>query len=277
MQKKRNIQFKTSDKVIILICSIGIIFSLFGYFLDVHKTSLRTDEKPIAYLTNRVKSVQRRFRDRLVWDIIRENTPLYVGDFVRTTSSAEAEITFDSGTVINMSHNSLIEILPETDKANLKITSGSVSIKTPERITLKAGRETLEISEDSIVSMNIQPEMLPWTDEAVTPIILSDETSASPTISSHHISVSVEKGTVRQSRSDGSIVELSAGSQIIMSSDGYELKQPAIIMTKATKIIKPDNETASMTFRWKSLNITRYSTCIELSYDKDGAYPYKKP
>ena len=247
MKKKRNILFKNSDKIIILVCSLGIIFSLIGYFHDVYKTNLRADEKPIACLTGRSKSVQRRFRDRLVWDIIRENTPLYVGDFVRTTALAEAEITFDSGTIINMSHNSLIEILPESDIANLKITSGTVSIKTPKNITLRAGRETLEISKDSIVSMNIQPDFLPQTDDAITPVVLSDGTLENPAAaanSNHLISVSVEKGTVRQSKSDGSIIELNAGSQIVMDSEGHQVKYPAIIMISpklSQKIIKNDN------------------------------------
>lgn len=281
MKKKRNILFKKTDKIVILICSLGIAFSLIGYFRDVYKTNLRTDEKPIARLTNRNKSVQRRFRDRLVWDIIRENTPLYIGDFVRTTALADAEITFDSGTIINMSHNSLIEILPESEFANLKITSGTVSIKTPEKITLKAGRETLEISEDSIVSMNIQPDFLPQTDEAVTPVVLSDgtlETSLSK--QGHHISVSVEKGMVRQNKSDGSIIELNAGSQIIMDSEGHHLKHPAIIMTSpkiSQKIIKQDNEDATLLFTWKSLNYEDDTlTKIELSYDKEGVYPYQE-
>ena len=281
MKKKRNTLFKKSDKIVILICSLGIAFSLIGYFRDVYKTNLRTGEKPIARLTDRNKSVQRRFRDRLVWDIIRENTPLYVGDFVRTTASAEAEITFDSGTVINMSHNSLIEILPESDIANLKITSGTVSIKTPEKITLKAGHETLEISEDSIVSMNIQPELLPQTDEAVTPLVLSDGTLDNPATAAQnrHISVSVERGMVRQSKSDGSIIELNAGSQIVMDSEGHQLKQPAIIMISpktSQKVIKNDNETATLLFSWKSLNYEKDTlTKIELSYDKDGIYPYQ--
>ena len=281
MKKKRNILFKKNDKIVILICSLGIAFSLIGYFRDVYKTNLRTDEKPIARLTDRNKSVQRRFRDRLVWDIIKENTPLYVGDFVRTTAFAEAEITFDSGTIINMSHNSLIEILPESDIANLKITSGTVSIKTPEKITLKAGRETLEISEDSIVSMNIQPELLPQTDEAVTPLILTDGMLENPAsaASNRHISVSVERGMVRQSKGDGSIIELNAGSQIVMDSEGHQLKQPALIMISpkvSQKIIKNDNETATLLFNWKPLNYEQdMLTKIELSYDKDGIYPYQ--
>ncbi len=283
MQKRKSIQLNKPDKIIILICAIGIIFSLFGYFLDVYKTDLRIDEKPIAKLTERSKSVQRRFRDRLVWDIIRENTPLYVGDFVRTAAAAEAEITFDSGTIIHMSHDSLIEILPETDLANLKITSGTVSIKTPEKITLKAGNETLEISEDSIVSMNIQPDLLPKTDDAVTPIILTDDSFETETTSaisiSNQISVSVEKGTVRQNKSDGSIVELSAGSQTLMDKDGKHFTQPAIIVTSpkpTQKIIKNDNESVSIQFTWKTLNYEKdTSTYIELSYDKDGVYPYQ--
>ncbi len=282
MKKKRNILFKNSDKIIILVCSLGIIFSLIGYFHDVYKTNLRTDEKPIACLTHRSKSVQRRFRDRLVWDIIRENTPLYVGDFVRTTALAEAEITFDSGKIINMSHNSLIEILPESDIANLKITSGTVSIKTPKNITLRAGRETLEISKDSIVSMNIQPDFLPQTDDAITPVVLSDGTLENPAAaanSNHLISVSVEKGTVRQNKSDGSIIELNAGTQIVMDSEGHQVKNPAIIMINpkvSQKIIKNDNETATLLFSWKTLNYEPDTlTKIELSYDKDGIYPYQ--
>lgn len=273
MKKKKSTILDKKDIIVICICLAGIFFCLFGYFADVYRVNRRNDIQPVAELTSKVKSVQRRFRDRLVWDMLRPSSPLYTGDFVRTASYSEAVITFNSGAVLNMSQDSLIEILPEEETMRLKITSGNVSLKAAEKITLTAGNEVLEVEKGSVVSMNV---------EAVAPtikVISKNKQIDATTATVKKISLSVQEGSVRQSKIDGSIVLVNAGSQLVMGADGLPSKDPAIIMLSplpVQKIAKKSDENAQIEFVWKNYNYSKDTkTKIELAYDKNFVYPYE--
>ncbi len=179
MRKKKNIKLKSSDIFVCSVCLLGIIFSLFNYFSDIYHTSNRSDIEPIAFLATKVKSVQRRFHDRLVWDMLKNNSALYAGDFVRTGENSMAEIKFESGTLILMGQDSLIEILPESESAKLLIAAGNVNINTTQKMRLMAGNEIVELAENSIVNMTIEP--LPEVEEITDSGVESANASGSKT------------------------------------------------------------------------------------------------
>ena len=267
MKKKKSTILNKKDIVVICICLVGICTCLAGYFFDVYRVNKRNDIQPVAELTSKVKSVQRRFRDRLVWDMLRPSSPLYAGDFVRTAAYSEAVITFNSGAVLNMSQDSFIEILPEEKNMTLKITSGNVSLRATEKITLTAGTEVLEIEKGSVVSMNV---------EAVAPtikVVSKNRKTESAPVTVKKISLSVQEGTVRQNKIDGTIVQVNAGSQLVMGPDGNPSKDPALIMLSplpVQKIAKKSDENAQIEFIWKNYNYANDTTTkIELAYDKN--------
>lgn len=298
MKKNKSIKFKTDDKIVVFICTLGIIISLVCYFADVYHVNIRKDDEPIAFLTSKIKSVQRRFKDRLVWDILRPDSPLYAGDFVKTSTFSEAVITFKSGTIINMSQDSLVEILPETENMHLKISSGNVAVTAKQKTTITAGSEILELEEGAVVAMNVTP-VLELEDnysislanedffdedsstkskkDVLTNVSAGDSAAKSSNRNSaKKISVSVKEGNIRQTKSDGSVVKINAGSQIVVGSDGKISIDPAVIVHSPKplqQVLHKPGENAQVLFELDEVNYTKdIKTLIELSYDKEFEY-----
>lgn len=65
----------------------------------------KLNEQPIATITLKYKTVQRKFMDRVVWDRLRQNYPVYNGDTIHTATLSEANIWFNDGNVMEMIEN----------------------------------------------------------------------------------------------------------------------------------------------------------------------------
>ncbi|MDR1286390.1 MAG: FecR family protein [Treponema sp.] len=98
------------DGLLYAFCGAGILLSLNFFRLDLFRTMTRLAEQPVGTITFKYRAAQRRFADRVLWDRLRRESPVYEGDFVRTADLAEATITFAGGTVIDLEENSLIRI-----------------------------------------------------------------------------------------------------------------------------------------------------------------------
>lgn len=332
MRKKKNIKLKNSDILVCSICILGIVYSLFNYFSDIYHTSNRSDIEPIAFIATKVKSVQRRFHDRLVWDMLKNNSALYAGDFVRTGENSMAEIKFESGTLIMMGQDSLIEILPESGNARLLIAAGNVNINTTQKMRLMAGNEIVELAENSIVNMTIEPlpEVEEITDNGVENASAGGRASAKeyaggetggaeasaknarsgktpdkikvagsigkknkeeaqtvenqisktvrPKTTASVVSVKVEQGKLSQSQINGSVVEVNAGKQVVLSQKQV-YTEPALVITSPQvkhQIIKSLSDKANVEFEWQAYNLPQnYKLCVEIAYDENFKYPYK--
>jgi hypothetical protein len=107
-------------------CTAGILLSLNLFRLDLFRTLTRQAEQPVGTITFKYKAAQRRFVDRVLWDRLRRESPVYDGDFIRTADLSEATITFAWG-VIDLEENSLIQIHGNGQGARIEIDSGSLS------------------------------------------------------------------------------------------------------------------------------------------------------
>ena len=59
------------------------------------------DEAPIATITFKKKTAQRKFMDRVEWDILRQNSPVYNGDTIHTAEQSEATVWFPAFWIID--------------------------------------------------------------------------------------------------------------------------------------------------------------------------------
>ncbi|MDR1374795.1 MAG: hypothetical protein LBJ24_07475, partial [Treponema sp.] len=98
------------DGLLYACCAAGILFSLNLFRLDLFRTMTRLTEQPVGTITFKYRAAQRRFVDRVLWDRLRRESPVYEGDFIRTADLAEATITFAGGMIIDLEENSLIQI-----------------------------------------------------------------------------------------------------------------------------------------------------------------------
>jgi hypothetical protein len=130
-KKKNTTQNKNfsskKDFILYLVCAAGILVSLNLFRLDLYRTLTRQAEQPVGTITFKYNAAQRRFIDRVLWDRLRRESPVYDGDFIRTAELSEATVTFVSGAVIDLAENSLIQIHDDSLGARVEISEGGVS------------------------------------------------------------------------------------------------------------------------------------------------------
>ena len=94
MRKKKNTPFRASDLVIVLLCCAGAIASGVLFWKEYNRTLTKLNEEPIGTIVFKKRTAQRKFSDRVVWDTLKQESPVYNGDTIRTIDQSEASITF---------------------------------------------------------------------------------------------------------------------------------------------------------------------------------------
>lgn len=130
MQKKRNIRSKVNDTLVTLICLLGLFLSLLSFVKQINKSLLKLNESPIATITFKYKSAQRKFIDRVLWDRLKQESPVYDGDTIRTAPLSEATISFTDGNQVVLYENTLIQVFSKEEGINLAFSQGDVSLTT---------------------------------------------------------------------------------------------------------------------------------------------------
>lgn len=117
---------------LLAICAV----SLYLFFYDLNSSSIRTDKTKIATVNYKYKVAQRKFNDRVLWERVQQNSPLYDGDTVRTADLALATIYFSDGAVIELNENTMVQIaLGKNGELNVSVGNGNVDIDTTSSLT----------------------------------------------------------------------------------------------------------------------------------------------
>lgn len=131
MSRKTKYKSAPLNILVSLICISIAAGSIYFFWKDVNKTTVRKDGKQIATITFKYKIAQRKFNDRVVWERLQNNSPLYNGDTVRTADLAQASIHFFNDIDIDVSENTMLQIfLNEDGKLNVSVDDGNVELDT---------------------------------------------------------------------------------------------------------------------------------------------------
>lgn len=132
MQKKKNIKFKLIDLIIILLCIAGSLVSAKSFWQEYTRTLTKLNEAPVGTVTFKKRTAQRKFIDRIVWDMLKQASGVYNGDTLRTIELSEAVISFrDEVTNVTMNENTLIQIFyNDTDGARINFSGGNLEVNS---------------------------------------------------------------------------------------------------------------------------------------------------
>ena len=279
MQKK--IKSKQNDSlfkyfvITIFICLIGalIISSLFykGFFRALTKLN----EEPIATITFKYKTAQRKFLERVVWDRLRQNSPVYNGDTIHTENLAEATVYFIDGNVMNLSENTMAQVfLSEDQLLTAELTDGYATVDAGEAgagVVLVADGMEIALEAGSSVGAGIESKSK--TSGVVGESSLEKEEVQKETEEKRGFSVQVLKGNAVVQSEDGTKVDVVEGQGIAFDKQGQSL--PVLVVTNPlpnSKILSTTQEKVLVPFKWnfgetkKSENQKVYLT---VAIDKD--------
>ncbi|MBR7078968.1 MAG: hypothetical protein IKI40_00410 [Treponema sp.] len=138
----------------IFFCVAGASISavLFSQSLNM---VLSKNEAPIATITFKNKTAQRRFIDRVVWDRLRQNSDLYNGDVIHTMPLSSATIRFNSDSIstIEVQENTMIQVFAAEGQISADISEGSATVTAGENgMQLMSGGVLVSVGSGGIVS-----------------------------------------------------------------------------------------------------------------------------
>lgn len=257
MQKK--IKSKQNDSlfkyfvITIFICLIGAFISSALFYKGFFRALTKLNEEPIATITFKYKTAQRKFLERVVWDRLRQNSPVYNGDTIHTENLAEATVYFIDGNVMNLSENTMAQVfLSENQLLTAELTDGYATVDAGETgagVVLVADGMEIALEAGSSVGAGIESKSK--TSGVVGESSLEKEEVQKETEEKRGLSVQVLKGNAVVQSEDGTKVDVVEGQGIAFDKQGQSL--PVLVVTNPlpnSKILSTTQEKVLVPFKW---------------------------
>jgi hypothetical protein len=206
--KHNNRRFGFIDFLIVILCLSVTAYSINLFRLDLFQTIKLQNVQPVGAITIKNNIVQRRIADRLLWDRLAAESPVYLGDLIRTAELSAVTIDM-GGQRIDLGENTLIRILPAKDDSGalqIELAEGSVDVVA----TASGGGLQLNLKGRTVK--------------------ISGGTTLSATAGKDELAVQVNSGTAAFIEEGGNR-EISSGTMITFDQEGTEKTQPAVVVT----------------------------------------------
>ena len=242
--------FRFVDILVVVVFLTTAAFSIYLFRADLMKTIGARDEEPVGLIIIKNNIVQRRYEDRVLWERLFVDSPVYSGDLIRAADLSAASIHIDENK-ININQNTLIRIQHSNDGRgmfNIDLREGNISVATGESgggIVLSiAGRE-IQAAEGTVLNAELGDEGM---------IVRVSEGSAS----------------FKDELKSG--IELIKGMLFAQDSSGTEVKVKAAVM------ISPQNNagfinggifSVPVKFEWNRINMEDEILRMEVARDQN--------
>ena len=237
--------------VAIFICLLGAAGNFCGFYKSFTFSLSKMNEDPIATITFKYKTAQRKIYERLVWDRLRQESPLYNGDTIHTSNASEATVTFTDGNKIELFESTMIQIWKDdkAGKSSTEVYDGSVYVESGDKenadgVFLKAdgGNVSIDMEKDGSSTVDLSKGGF----------------------------VQVVSGNVSVSNSEGIVKSLSEGESL--GTSAKEFMQPVFTMLSPSpnkKILNHSKEGQQIDFRWKKSGMAEdVNLVLEISKGK---------
>ncbi|MDR2738272.1 MAG: FecR family protein [Treponema sp.] len=239
-----------ADYMIIIFCLGGAFFCLRSFWIDFNQTLSQQNAAPVGVISWKYKAAQRRFTDRVIWDRLQRESPVYDGDYVRTAELSEATVTFTGGIIIDLAENSLIQIFLEDSVPRLDLTQGGVSVDaavpgSSSALLLNAGGRSISVSDGAVLDTRIDGD--------------------------GSFSLRVNEGSANIVQ-NGEIQEILAGQAIVLDAEGRVFEDPQTVMLSpkpVARLLQSGETPLAVTFVWNPQNYGGSDrTRIEIAADR---------
>ncbi|MDR0400652.1 MAG: FecR family protein [Treponema sp.] len=162
MVKKKNTKLvDRSDILAAALCLAGAFFCLWFFQVDLNRSLRRYSEQPLGTVSWKRRAAQRRFTDRVLWDRLRQDSPVYSGDYIRTEDLSAAAVAFTSGGIIELGENSLIRIFDEDRTPRVQLRAGTLSARARNtELLVTAGENRVLVNSGGAVSARAEDAVL---------------------------------------------------------------------------------------------------------------------
>ena len=221
-----------TDLLFIIFCTTATALCILLFWRDLNAALYRLGEQPVGTITFRYNAAQRRFVDRVIWDRLRNDSPVFNGDIIRTAALSEATVTFEFGDIINLSSNTLIQIFVDDRGARIDFAGGGISVAaySGDGMTIYSGYNRLAIDPGAIVR--------------------------AASLEDGALDIAVSEGTVVLEGAGGAHT-IEAGSGLFLSAEGAAIAIPQAVATfppPGARFLNQSSGDLPVDFTWNKIN-----------------------
>lgn len=251
MQKKIKFRSPLIDFLVVVFClSVSGCF-IWLFWQDLNKTTSRTDKDAIATISFKHNIAQRKYSDRIVWERLQQNTPLYDNDFIRTVDLAQATITFRDGTTLDVYENSMLQVsYSEETGVRLSIDGGDIQVAASD----KAKNVAIRLADGSTVNMDAGASL-----------------SARSNTKENTQNIEVKGGSANVQTQTGQVTTVSFG-QSVNIEKGAEIEVvPLTVISpaKETRLLSFDSSFRPVSVEWRQSGSNNQKVTVQTSRTRD--------
>lgn len=128
---------------------LALVASLFLFWREGAADFGEGRKETVGNITFKYRTAQRKFSDRMIWQDVEQNFPIFNHDSVRTDELSEAVVTLTSGTKFELDPRSMIVINLKEEEELLELEEGSVRVQSNKSVSLTSGKTTLKSANES--------------------------------------------------------------------------------------------------------------------------------
>jgi len=231
--------FRFRDFLVILFCLFIFGYSINLFRLDLFNTINLQNVEPVGTITIKSNTVQRRIADRVIWDRLIIESPVYLGDLIRVAEMSSATLNIE-GQQLDIGENTLIRIqlAPNGEGLRIELSEGTIGVT---------------VTEES-VNRGFTPLQLDLNGRVVE---TSAGTSITASASNDGTAIQVNEGTVTFIEGNTSR-EIIQGEQLALNSEGTVVLVPSLTVTQPhfnARYEKNTQEGAMVSFAWNRVNM----------------------
>ncbi|MCR4790326.1 MAG: FecR family protein [Treponemataceae bacterium] len=252
MSRKTRYRLAPINTLIVIVFLCISAFSLYLFWKDLNSTSSRSDKDQIATISFRYKVAQRKYSDRVVWERLQNESPLYPGDTIRTGDLAQATVSFENGAVLSLKENTMLQILVSDEggiKISVAISDGDLEVDTT------SSSDSIAVQTQSGVTLNL--------DQGSKLVAKSQEDS-------NDSSFQMVSGSASVNSSD-STMAITAGEAVKIDKGG-EVKRASITVTSIPlnhRILNFTDDAVKASLEWQLSGNADGNLIVESSRNKN--------
>lgn len=236
--------------IFLLTCAGGAAWSIKKFYESLNASLTKLNEKPIATITFKYKTAQRKFEERMIWDRLRQHSPVYDGDTIRTAAGSEATIYFEDGNVMDLGENTMAQVFFHDGHVETSVSGGTFVVNSSgsaNGAVVKTAGSSVVVSAGSAISASV-----------------SDGGGTKFNVASGEVVFTDENGLARA---------MGEGDGIALDSNGDEQIIPLITVSSPApnaKLLAFAGNEAAVAFNWSVQNLGEDDHLVlETSRDKD--------
>ena len=230
MKKKTKSKSKNSFSFLfalaILLLLLCAAYALYLFYNSFFRSLSKMNEEPIATISFKYKTAQRKFSGKNVWDRLRSGSPIYNGDTIHTAGLSEATIHFSDGNIMELSENTMAQVFVSEDGIVADLSGGAAVFDSSEAtsgLTVNSGGMKVQVESGSSLSAGVSAS--------------GENQSANFQVLAGRASIFTNNANGENAAGEATVQTLNAGENIMVAfTDG---ETPARITTPLMTVLSP--------------------------------------